>query len=179
MKRIFITFLLLFSVTMVYSKTKITLSVNGKSLTATLVDNSATEELLKLLPLTIEMSPYGGFEVVGSLPQSLPTSNSQITTEPGDLMLYQGNQLVIFYGSNSWSYTRLGKIDNATSSIVKDLLGEGNISVTLSLENAEINEIMSNDLKTTEVFDLKGIRTDLDKIRPGLYIVNGKKTKIK
>lgn len=164
---------------MAYSQTKITVSANGKSMTATLVENSATKELLKLLPVTIEMSPYGGFEVVGFLPQSLPTSNSQITTEAGDLMLYQGNQLVIFYGNNSWSYTRLGKIDNATASSVKDLLGEGNVSVTLSLENAGINEIMIDDLQITEVFDLKGTKTDIGNIKPGVYIVNGKKTMIR
>lgn len=116
---------------MTYSQNRITLSANGKSVTATLVANKATEELLKILPVTIEMYPYGGFEVVGALPKSLPTSNTKITTVAGDIMLYQGNQLVIFYGSNSWSYTRIGKIDEATVSKIKDFLGEGNCTVTL------------------------------------------------
>ncbi len=69
------------------------------------------------------MSDYGGFEKVGTLPLSFTTSNSQISTAPGDIMLYQGNQMVIFYGTNSWSYTRLGKIDNATAESVSQFLG--------------------------------------------------------
>ena len=164
---------------MASSQTKITLSVNEKTMTATLVDNNATEALLKILPATIKMSPYGGFEVVGALPQSLPTSNSQISTEPGDIMLYQGNQLVIFYGRNSWSYTRIGKIDEATSESVKEFLGTGNISLTISLENAGIEELKKEDLHTSDIYDLKGLRVKADNIRGGLYIVNGKKTLIK
>jgi len=97
-------------------------------MTATLIDNAATRELTALLsqdPVTIEMDDYGGFEKVGALPQSLPTSNSQITTQPGDIMLYQGRNMVIFYGSNSWSYTRLGKIDGATVEGLRQFFGNG------------------------------------------------------
>lgn len=119
---------------MVSPKTKITLSANGKTMTATLVDNVSTEELIKILPVTIEMTPYGGFEVVGPLPQSLPISNSRITTEAGDIMLYYGKHLVIFYGSNTWSYTRIGKIDDLSPAQIKEFIGESNVSVTLSLE---------------------------------------------
>lgn len=75
------------------AQTKINLTVGDKTMTATLVENSATRELVSMLsqgPVVIEMDDYGGFEKVGSLPQSLPTSNSQITTQPGDIMLYQG-----------------------------------------------------------------------------------------
>ena len=82
--------------------------------------------------LTIQMSDYGGFEKVGSLGQSLPTGNSQTTTQAGDIVLYQGNQVVIFYGSNSWSYTRLGKIDDLTG--WEEALGGGDITVTFSLQ---------------------------------------------
>ena len=122
---------------MASSQTKILLKVDGNTMTATLTDNEATRELTRLLEqgdMTIRMSDYGGFEKVGALPQSLPTSNTQITTEPGDIMLYQGNQMVIFYGSNSWSYTRLGKIDGATANNLRQFLGNGNITLTLSLE---------------------------------------------
>lgn len=91
---------------MAHSRTTILLSIGDKTMKASLVDNAATRELQELLekgPITIQMSDYGGFEKVGTLPQSFTTSNSQITTEPGDIMLYQGNNMVIFYGSNSWN----------------------------------------------------------------------------
>jgi len=107
-------------------------------LMATLEDNAATaalKEKLKTAPITINMSDYGGFEKVGSFGFSLPTSNEQITTKPCDFVLYQGNQLVIFYGSNSWSYTRLGKITGFTSEELKNVLGNGTVSVTLSLSS--------------------------------------------
>lgn len=162
-----------------FSQIKITLSANGKTMTATLVNNNATEELLKILPVAIEMSPYGGFEVVGALPQSLPTSNSQITTEPGDIMLYQGNQLVIFYGNNSWSYTRIGKIDGATAENIKEFLGKGNVKVTLSLDNSSIREIQKDEIISKEVFELNGRKVNPENIKKGLYIVNGEKTFIK
>ena len=81
--------------------------------------------------MTIQMSDYAGFEKVGALGTSLPTSNSQTTTQAGDIVLYQGNQIVLFYGSNSWSYTRLGTIDDLTS--WTEALGSGDVSVTFSL----------------------------------------------
>jgi hypothetical protein len=105
-------------------------------LTATLVDNSSTEALKELLAagdITIDMSDYGGFEKVGSIGSNLPTNNVQITSEPGDLILYQGNQLVIFYAPNTWSYTRLGKINDVTQTELRSILGTGNVTVTLSL----------------------------------------------
>ena len=82
-------------------------------------------------PVTIRMRDYSGFEKVGPLGTSLPTSNRQTTTHSGDIVLYQGNQIVIFYGSNSWSYTRIGKIDNLTG--WEKALGRGNVTVTFSL----------------------------------------------
>ena len=81
-------------------------------------------------PITIQMTDYSGFEKVGALGTSLPTTNSQTTTQSGDIVLYQGNQIVIFYGSNSWSYTRLGKIDDLTG--WEDALGSGDVTVTFS-----------------------------------------------
>lgn len=179
MTRVILTILLTFAFIMSNSQTRIILYANGKKTSATLIENKSTEELLKILPVTLEMSPYGGFEVVGALPQSLPTSNSEISTQPGDIMLYQGNQLVIFYGSNSWSYTPIGKIDDATSESVKDFLGTGNVSVTLTTEEAKIKEIKIDETKGRRIFDLNGRPVNIDKIVPGIYIVDGMKAIVK
>ena len=113
---------------------KIELSFHGHTYTATLADNSSAEALKELLkdgPLTINMSDYGNMEKVGPIGQSLPTNNDQITTSAGDLILYQGSNLVIYYAQNSWNFTRLGRIDDPTG--LRDALGSGSVSVTLSL----------------------------------------------
>lgn len=110
-------------------------TVGETTFSATFADNSgaqAWKELLADGDVTIQMSDYAGFEKVGALGQSLPTSNSQTTTQAGDIVLYQGDQIVIFYGSNSWSYTRLGKIDDLTG--WEEALGNGSVSVTFSLQ---------------------------------------------
>ena len=165
---------------MASSQTKVLLKVGGNTMTATLTDNEATRELTKLLKhgaLTIRMSDYGGFEKVGALPQSFPTSNTQITTVPGDIMLYQGNQMVIFYGSNSWSYTRLGKIDGATASNLRQFLGNGDITLTLSLESSTGIDVVASDANKEEIiYDLNGRRITNKPLAPGIYIINGKKT---
>ena len=111
-----------------------TVQVEESTFTATLEDNAAVDALVEMMkqgPVTIQMRDYGGFEKVGALGTSLPASNSQITTQAGDIVLYQGNQIVMFYGSNSWSYTRLGTIDDLTS--WTEALGSGDVSVTFSL----------------------------------------------
>ena len=118
--------------------TEIKITVSGKSLPVKIEDNAATKALVAALreaSITYEADDYGGFEKVGALGRSLPTSNSQINTQPGDVILYSGNQIVLFYGSNSWSYTRIGKMDYGTLDELKSFLkaGEGKISVTLSL----------------------------------------------
>lgn len=113
------------------------ITVNGATLTASLADNTSARALRDLLaegPCTIEMRDYGNMEKVGPLGRSLPTNNEQITTQAGDLILYQGNQFVIYYAQNSWSLTRLGRIDSAGPAELRDLLGGGDVSVTLSLE---------------------------------------------
>ena len=94
----------------------------------------SSRELLANGPCTIQMSDYGNFEKVGPLGQSLPTNNQQITTEAGDIILYQGNQITICYDRNSWNFTRLGKINGVTSQQLRDILGSGDVSVTFSLE---------------------------------------------
>ena len=114
---------------------KMTVEVGGSQFTATLEDNEPVDALVEMMgenPVPIQMIDYAGFEKVGSLGASLPTSNSQTTTQAGDIVLYQGNQIVIFYGSNSWSYTRLGRIDDLTG--WESALGNGDVTVTFSLE---------------------------------------------
>lgn len=181
-KLIYLAFTALISF-MAHSQTKVILTVGGNTMTATLTDNEATRELKGLLekgPVTIHMNDYGGFEKVGSLPQSFTTSNSQITTEPGDIMLYQGNQMVIFYGSNSWSYTRLGRIDGVTVNDLKQFLGTGSISLTLSLDpEAGIETVSTNRNKEYLIYDLNGNRITKTPPSPGVYIVNGEKTLIR
>lgn len=93
---------------------------------------SALVEMMRESPVVIQMSDYSGFEKVGSLGTSLPTSNSQTTTQAGDIVLYNGNQIVIFYGSNSWNYTRLGYIDDLTG--WEEALGRGDVTVIFSLQ---------------------------------------------
>jgi hypothetical protein len=90
-------------------------------------DNESVEALRKLCdeePLTIQMSMYGGFEQVGPLGTSLPKNDTDTTTRPGDIVLYSGNQIVVFYGSNTWAYTRLGKISGLSEPQLKELLGK-------------------------------------------------------
>ena len=99
-------------------------------------DNASVEALKALAAegLTIDMSMYGGFEQVGSIGQSLPRDDQQTTTTSGDIVLYSGNQLVVFYGSNSWAYTRLGHITDQTPEQMKALLGSGDVTITLSIK---------------------------------------------
>ena len=94
----------------------------------------ALRELVKVQPLTIKMSMYSTFEQVGSLGTSLPRNDVQTTTQAGDIVLYSGNQIVIFYGSNSWAYTRLGSITDKTADEMKALLGNGDVAITISEE---------------------------------------------
>lgn len=113
---------------------KMNVQVDGHVFKATLEDNAAVEafaEMMQESPVVIQMRDYSGFEKVGSLETSLPASDRQTTTQAGDIVLYTGNQIVMFYGSNSWSYTRLGKIDDLTG--WEDALGSGDVTVTFSL----------------------------------------------
>ena len=118
--------------------TKMYITIYGNKLEVTLADNSSVKALVELLKqgdITYTADDYGGFEKVGSIGHSLPTNNSQITTEAGDVILYQGNQICIMVGSNSWSYTRIGKINGYSASQLKNLVGtgKGSTEVTLSL----------------------------------------------
>ncbi len=113
------------------------LYVNDEELSVAWEDNESVEALKEIVsegPLVIEMSMYGGFEQVGPIGQSLPENDNQTTTDAGDIVLYSGNQIVVFYGSNSWSYTRLGHIEDRTKEELSQLLGEGNVSLTIRID---------------------------------------------
>lgn len=110
------------------------ITVGDDELLATFADNSSAEEFRELLSqgaVTIEMEDYGGFEKVGPLGTTLTRNDQQITAGPGDVILYQGNQITIYYGTNSWSFTRLAKINDPTG--LKEKLGDGMVQVTFSL----------------------------------------------
>ena len=112
------------------------ITANGTSFSATLEDNSSAEALAALLqdgPLTLSLHDYGNFEKVGPLGTSLPTNDEQIVTQPGDVILYQGSQITIYYDTNSWSFTRLAHIDGVTREDLLAVLGEGDVEVTFSL----------------------------------------------
>jgi len=113
------------------------LYINSTEVQVSWQDNESVEALRQLVKnrdLIINMSMYGGFEQVGSLGTSLVRNDRQTTTEAGDIVLYSGNQIVVFYGSNSWSYTRLGKITDKNAQQLKELLGNGDVTITITME---------------------------------------------
>ena len=111
------------------------LSVGDKNLSVEWEDNESVDALKDLAgsEMKINMAMYGGFEQVGSIGTSLPRNDSQMTTSPGDIVLYSGNQIVIFYGSNSWAYTRLGKITGLNEKELEDTFGNGDVTIGLSV----------------------------------------------
>jgi hypothetical protein len=114
----------------------VNIEVGSNVLTATLASNSSVDALIAALskgPITVNMHDYGSMEKVGSLGIDLPRNDEQTTTEAGDIILYQGSALVIYYAPNSWNFTRLGKIDDVTEQELREILGDGNVTITLSL----------------------------------------------
>ena len=115
---------------------KIKIEVNGKTWNANLVNNSSGTAFLNLLkkgPLKINMKDYGNFEKVGDLPENLPTNDKNYTTKPGDIILYLGKHITIYYDTNTWDFTKLGEIENTTQAELKQVLGKGACAVTFSL----------------------------------------------
>jgi len=111
--------------------------IDGTKVDVEWEDNQAVEKLRDMAKdgdITIQMSMYGGFEQVGSIGQSLPRDDKKTTTSSGDIVLYSGDQLVVFYGSNSWSYTRLGHISDKDEAEMADLLSNGDVKITISME---------------------------------------------
>ncbi len=115
----------------------IKLKINDTVFDVRLENNSATEELIKILEkedITINATDYGNFEKIGELGFTLPTSDENMNTKSGDIVLYQGNQISLFYNSHSWSYTKIGEIENIDSTQLKETLGGGDVTFILSLE---------------------------------------------
>lgn len=115
---------------------KMVLKINNEEVLVEWEDNESVEALQKICSeeaLTIQLSMYGGNEQVGSIGQSLPRNDINITTDAGDIVLYSGNQIVLFYGSNSWAYTRLGHIVDKSASDMTKLLGNGDVTITIQM----------------------------------------------
>ncbi|MBQ3390061.1 MAG: hypothetical protein IJG57_03180 [Firmicutes bacterium] len=112
-------------------------AINGEIVSVDWEDNESVVSLMDLVmtePLSIQMSMYGGFEQVGSIGTSLPRNDVQTTTEAGDIVLYSGNQVVVFYGSNSWAYSRLGKVTDKSKAEMTELFGNKDVKITISME---------------------------------------------
>ncbi|MBQ6773411.1 MAG: hypothetical protein IJP48_05025 [Synergistaceae bacterium] len=113
---------------------ELNIMIDGENIPVEWENNESVNALKKFAPLTVKMSAYGGFEQVGSLGHNLPRSDISITTQPGDIVLYSGNQIVIFHGSNSWAYTKLGRITGKTQSELKNMLNKSGVTLEISLE---------------------------------------------
>ena len=111
--------------------------IDGREVPVLWEDNESVAALRALAqegPLTVEMSMYGGFEQVGALGTELPRNDAQTTTDAGDIVLYAGDQIVVFYGSNAWAYTRLGRIDGLSRDKLAELLGNGAVTLTIMMD---------------------------------------------
>jgi len=114
------------------------IKVNGATLKVKLADNSSAEALAEKLKngdTKVRASDYGGFEKVGNLGFVLPTNDENITTEPGDLILYRGDKVTLYYDTNSWSFTRLGRVQDVSPKELREILGDGEVELVLSLNN--------------------------------------------
>lgn len=112
------------------SENEMVLNIDGQKQNITWENNPSVKALDDLGELTIAMHRYGGFEQVGSIGRTITSNDVQMTTNPGDIVLYSSNQLVIFFGSNSWAYTKLGHI-NLTQNELKTLLDKSNVEVII------------------------------------------------
>jgi hypothetical protein len=165
---------------------KLYLTIGGVTKSATLVSNSSTEALVEQLQqgnITFEAHDYGNFEKVGALGYTFPENNEQTNTVPGDLILYQGSNLCIYYDTNSWNFTRIGKLDNMTQADIKTWVnaGGGNVSVTLSVSDSVSEPTGISQVKTDETkskaYTLQG--TVAQAGHKGIVVINGKKVAIK
>ena len=158
---------------------KMYITIGGQTQSVTLVNNTATQELVAALqnaPITVTLND-NNFEIWGALGRSLTTKNEQMKAQPGDVVLYNGSNICIFYGSNSWSYTRLGHIDGLSESELRTFLkaGQNNISVTLSLTSGTtaIKSVNGNRMEDGAYYTLNGVK--VENPSKGIYIKNGKK----
>ncbi len=114
----------------------LTMRIGETQVTVDWEENESVDALRQIVrsgPLVIQMSMYGGFEQVGPIGQSLPRNDVQTSTMAGDIVLYAGDQLVVFYGSNAWAYTRLGHITDPDAQGLAELLGAGDTEITIAL----------------------------------------------
>ena len=160
---------------------KMYITIGEETHTVTMEDNVGTRALMAALQadnITYTADDYGNFEKVGYVGQSFPTDNHQIATSAGDLVLYNGDNICIFYGSNSWSYTRIGKLDNLSAEEVRQFVkaGEGEVSITLSLQPVYTG---INELTPERKTDDGSTYTVTGQVAPkgykGIVIQNGKK----
>ena len=124
------------SLNLTEGETEMRMSINGTPVAVAWENNASVAALRELARegLAIRMSMYGGFEQVGPIGQRLPSQDVQTTTSSGDIVLYPSDQLVVFYGSNSWAYTRLGHITDQSAEQMRELLGNGDVTITLNME---------------------------------------------
>lgn len=159
---------------------KLYVTIGEETRSVTMEDNVGTQALVAALQaenITYEAHDYGNFEKVGALGQSFPTADHQITTSAGDIVLYNGDNICIFYGSNSWSYTRIGKFDGMSAEDVRRFVnaGGGNVMITLSLQpiHTGLDEFSDDKHGDSPVYTITG------QIAPkgyrGIVIQNGKK----
>ena len=158
---------------------KMYITIDGATQSATLEDNAAARALVERLrqsPVTVTLNSSGGFEIWGALGFALPTSDQQMTTQPGDIVLYNGSNVCLFYGENSWSYTRLGRIEGLTESELRTFLkaGENGIGVTLSMKNLTAVGHPTSEAEQA-VYDLGGRKMAEGAELQGIYIKNDKK----
>ena len=156
------------------------ITINGKMVSCQLVDNSSTRTLLAQLEkgdITYEADDYGNFEKVGYIGFSLPQNNESITTTAGDVILYQGNNICLYYGTNSWTFTRLGKIEGMSKDEIKTFLNAGGGSVRITLSSGSttgIKQTLADRKASSGKYSLDGRK--LKQIpNKGVYIENGKK----
>ena len=163
-------------------KRTMNITINGTTKVCTLADNSSTQALLEQLTqgdITYEAHDYGSFEKVGNIGITLPQNNESITTEPGDVILYQGTSICLYYDENTWNFTRIGKIEGISQSEMKSFVdaNNGNVTVTLSLSSVEtgINPVKANEKsKKGGIYTIDG--KQLDSVpEKGIYIENGVK----
>ena len=157
--------------------TKMYITIDGRTEAVTLTNNSATQALVAKLQeasVTVTLNSSGGFEIWGALGFSLPTSNEQINAQPGDIVLYNGSNICMLYGTNSWNYTLLGKIDGLSEGELRTFLkaGESNISVTLSLSNTTGISQVKADGSKSRAYTLSGTLAQVG--HKGIIIKNGK-----
>lgn len=159
---------------------KLYVTINNETHTVSMENNISTQALVTALQtadIIYEAHDYNNFEKVGNIGQTFPTDDQQITTSAGDLMLYNGDNICIFYGSNSWLYTRIGKFDNMSAEEVRQFVkaGKNNVTVRLSLhpQNTSIHDHSSDQHKNGPTYIITGQLAP--KNHKGIVIQNGKK----